>query len=226
MLCHTCSAALGCPWSKQTGFEKPEPLTCSSEVTVFVFLALFLAFLQIHRAGCIKRLLCFLGNLKTYRARNSKDWGRGKDMHLCVVNFSTLSLKITWVCSFGTQGLCKSAAMCGFWRKPAASGIWGWDYRRKNFYFVIIVARDAQEYWFLNSSHFIVLRIQLIVWMTRMYHMWLYAKVKLICTRETFQVHFKYPDYLTEKRWETRVVWMFMFLLPSLLDCACIIISF
>lgn len=95
MLCHTCNAAAGCTWSKQTEFEKPEPLTCSSEVTVFLFLALFLAFLQICRAGCIKRLLCFLGNLKTYMATNSKDWGSGKDMHLYAVNFSTLSLKIT-----------------------------------------------------------------------------------------------------------------------------------
>lgn len=107
MLCHTCNAAIGYTWSKQTGFEKPQPLTCPSKVIVFLP-ALFLAFLQVFRAGCGKSLLCFLGNLKTYMATNSKDWGRGKDIHLYAVNFSRLALKTTWVCSFGAQGLCKS----------------------------------------------------------------------------------------------------------------------
>lgn len=75
---------------------------------VLIIVFLLLAFLKIHRTGCIKSLLRFLGNLRTYMATNPKNWGRSKDMHLYSVNFNPLSLKITWVCRFRTQHLHKS----------------------------------------------------------------------------------------------------------------------
>lgn len=121
MLCHTCNAVTGCTWSKQTGFEKPESLTCPSEVIVFLS-ALFLGFLQIHRDEWIKSMLCFLGNLRIYMATDSKNWGRGKDMHLYAVNFSHLSLKITWACRFGIQCLHKSHCYVWLLEETCSSG--------------------------------------------------------------------------------------------------------
>lgn len=57
------------------------------------------------------------------------------------------------------------------------------SYPQKHRFFLIIIAHDSKQYCFLNSSYLTVLRIQVMVYV---YRIWLYARVErnLVSTRE------------------------------------------